>query len=188
MRSYYFLREQNVRIRFGPGRHPTSGAMFLYFEGPDGMIFEYSTGVRLITDEERYTPRQFPIATQSFCAWGSKPDIPEFATPAGTPLSDRTQEWLPMHARQLRVAARAVARAGLVHAYGHCSLRIDAQQFMVTPPKALGLVVHRLTRRSIVPTEGALPHGALPEVLAHQGIFRRAPRGGRHRPLPVAAA
>src|SRR5438132_5229302 len=37
MRSYYFLREQNVRIRFGPGRHPTSGAMFLYFEGPDGM-------------------------------------------------------------------------------------------------------------------------------------------------------
>jgi len=78
MRSYYFLREQNVRIRFGPGRHPTSGAMFLYFEGPDGMIFEYSTGVRLITDEANYTPRQFPLASRSFCAWGSKPDIPEF--------------------------------------------------------------------------------------------------------------
>ena len=31
MRSYYFLREQNARIRFGPGRHPTSEAMFLYF-------------------------------------------------------------------------------------------------------------------------------------------------------------
>ena len=79
MRSYYFLREQNVRILFGPGRHPTSGAMFVYFEGPDGMIYEYSSGVRLITDESTYAPRQFPLASSSFCAWGSKPDIPEFA-------------------------------------------------------------------------------------------------------------
>jgi 2,3-dihydroxy-p-cumate/2,3-dihydroxybenzoate 3,4-dioxygenase len=78
MRSYYLLRENNVRIRFGPGRHPTSGAMFLYFEGPDGMIYEYSSGVRMITDESAYRPRQFPLANSSFCAWGSKPDIPEF--------------------------------------------------------------------------------------------------------------
>ncbi len=77
MRSYYFLREKNVRIRFGPGRHPTSGAMFLYFEGPDGMIYEYSTGVRMITDET-YIPRQFPAANSSYCAWGAVPDIPEF--------------------------------------------------------------------------------------------------------------
>jgi 2,3-dihydroxy-p-cumate/2,3-dihydroxybenzoate 3,4-dioxygenase len=80
MRSYYFLREQNVRIRFGPGRHPTSGAMFLYFEGPDGMIYEYSSGVRLITDEAGYRPRQFPAANSSYCAWGAVPDIPEFET------------------------------------------------------------------------------------------------------------
>jgi 2,3-dihydroxy-p-cumate/2,3-dihydroxybenzoate 3,4-dioxygenase len=79
MRSYYFLREKNVRIRFGPGRHPTSGAMFLYFEGPDGMIYEYSTGVRMITDES-YVPRQFPATNSSFCAWGAVPDIPEFDT------------------------------------------------------------------------------------------------------------
>jgi 2,3-dihydroxy-p-cumate/2,3-dihydroxybenzoate 3,4-dioxygenase len=77
MRSYYFLKDNNVRIRFGPGRHPTSGAMFLYFEGPDGMIYEYSSGVRMITDES-HTPRQFPAKNTSFCAWGSKPDIPEF--------------------------------------------------------------------------------------------------------------
>lgn len=79
MRSYYFLREKNVRIRFGPGRHPTSGAMFLYFEGPDGMIYEYSSGVRMITDED-YIPRQFPATNSSFCAWGAVPDIPEFET------------------------------------------------------------------------------------------------------------
>jgi len=79
MRSYYFLREKNVRIRFGPGRHPTSGAMFLYFEGPDGMIYEYSSGVRMITDETGHRPRQFPSVPSSYCAWGSKPDIPEFS-------------------------------------------------------------------------------------------------------------
>lgn len=80
MRSYYFLREKGVKIVFGPGRHPTSGAVFLYFEGPDGMVYEYSTGVRLIRPEEEatYRPRQFPFAPASFCMWGSRPDIPEF--------------------------------------------------------------------------------------------------------------
>jgi 2,3-dihydroxy-p-cumate/2,3-dihydroxybenzoate 3,4-dioxygenase len=80
MRSYYLLRESGVHIRFGPGRHPTSGAMFLYFEGPDGMTYEFSTGVRMIDDEVKYRPRKFPFKSTSFCAWGSKPDIPEFKT------------------------------------------------------------------------------------------------------------
>ncbi len=78
MRATYFLREQGVKIVFGPGRHPTSSAIFLYFEGPDGMIYEYSTGVRLITDEMKHRPRQFPFTPDSFCMWGSRPDIPEF--------------------------------------------------------------------------------------------------------------
>jgi 2,3-dihydroxy-p-cumate/2,3-dihydroxybenzoate 3,4-dioxygenase len=80
MRSYYLLRESGVHIRFGPGRHPTSGAMFLYFEGPDGMTYEFSTGVRMIDDEVNHQPRKFPFTSTSFCAWGSKPDIPEFKT------------------------------------------------------------------------------------------------------------
>lgn len=80
MRAYYRFKEAGIRIVFGPGRHPTSGAQFLYFEGPDGMVYEYSTGVRLITPEQErtYQPRQFPFASTSFCMWGSKPDIPEF--------------------------------------------------------------------------------------------------------------
>lgn len=80
MRSYYFLREKGVRIVFGPGRHATSSACFLYFEGPDGMVYEYSVGVKHImpADEAAYRPRQFPFAAESFCVWGSKPDIPEF--------------------------------------------------------------------------------------------------------------
>lgn len=80
MRAWYQLREHGVRIVFGPGRHPTSGAVFLYFEGPDGMVFEYSTGVRSIApqDEATYQPRQFPAVPSSFCMWGALPDIPEF--------------------------------------------------------------------------------------------------------------
>ncbi|MBI5277731.1 MAG: VOC family protein [Burkholderiales bacterium] len=83
MRAWYLMRKLNVPIAFGPGRHPTSGAMFLYFRGPDDMIFEYSTGVRLICaeDEATYQPRQFPRTNESFCMWGSVPDIAEFRGP-----------------------------------------------------------------------------------------------------------
>lgn len=77
MRSYYFMNSQQVRIVFGPGRHATSGAIFLYFEGPDGMVYEYSHGVRMIEDDD-YRPRQFPFTPEAFCVWGAKPDIPEF--------------------------------------------------------------------------------------------------------------
>lgn len=82
MRSFYFLQKQGVKIVFGPGRHPTSGARFLYFQGPDDVIYEYSCGVRMITaeDEKTYIPRSFPKAPSSFCMWGSEPDIPEFKT------------------------------------------------------------------------------------------------------------
>lgn len=81
MRSYYFLQKNNVKIVFGPGRHATSGARFLYFQGPDDVVYEYSCGVRMITadDEKTYIPRSFPFEDQSFCVWGSKPDIPEFS-------------------------------------------------------------------------------------------------------------
>ncbi len=82
MRAWYRLQGAGVRIVFGPGRHPTSGASFVYFEGPEGMVYEYSTGVRHISAEEEphYRPRQFPLTPTSFCMWGSKPDIPEFRT------------------------------------------------------------------------------------------------------------
>jgi 2,3-dihydroxy-p-cumate/2,3-dihydroxybenzoate 3,4-dioxygenase len=84
MRAWYMLQKKGIKIAFGPGRHPTSGARFLYFYGPDGMIFEYSTGVRLITAEEElsYQPRQFPRGNESFCMWGAVPDIAEFRDPA----------------------------------------------------------------------------------------------------------
>jgi 2,3-dihydroxy-p-cumate/2,3-dihydroxybenzoate 3,4-dioxygenase len=77
MRAWYFLKEKNVPIVFGPGRHPTSTAIFLYFMGPDKRVYEYSSGVKRITDEENYTPRQFERKPTSFCLWGAKPN-PDF--------------------------------------------------------------------------------------------------------------
>ena len=40
----------------------------------------------------------------------------------------------------MRQASRALARHGLVHAYGHCSLRLDQAHFLVSPARPLGLV------------------------------------------------
>jgi 2,3-dihydroxy-p-cumate/2,3-dihydroxybenzoate 3,4-dioxygenase len=78
MRSYHFLKERGVPITFGPGRHPSSSARFLYFEGPDGMVFEYSSGVKSIADELLYRERQFPFEPKGFCYWGAKPQIRQF--------------------------------------------------------------------------------------------------------------
>jgi 2,3-dihydroxy-p-cumate/2,3-dihydroxybenzoate 3,4-dioxygenase len=83
MRSYYFLREQGVNIVWGPGRHPVSTAVMLYFQGPDNLTFEYSVGVKHIMPEEEstYRPRQFPLHQFSLCMWGSRPssmlELPE---------------------------------------------------------------------------------------------------------------
>lgn len=76
MRSHSLLVQHGVPIVFGPGRHPTSGARFVYFEGPDGMIFEYSVGVDEV-DEDTHRPRQFAFEPQSFCMWGAKPTAKE---------------------------------------------------------------------------------------------------------------
>ncbi len=73
MRSNYFLKNHQVRIQAGPGRHSLSGARFLYFYGPDDMIYEYSCGVRMI--DQTWRARQFPVNDASFCAWGSRPDL-----------------------------------------------------------------------------------------------------------------
>jgi 2,3-dihydroxy-p-cumate/2,3-dihydroxybenzoate 3,4-dioxygenase len=78
MRAYFFLRDSGVRVLFGPGREPTSTAIFVYFEGPDGMAFEYATGAKQIAADATHRPRHFPFAHRSYCMWGGKPEIAEF--------------------------------------------------------------------------------------------------------------
>ena len=83
------------------------------------------------------------------------------------------------------MAARALARAGLVHAYGHCSARIDADNFLVCAPNPMGLIKPG-EDGSVVPVEGPLPEGVLGEVRIHQQIYRRRPDvGGVVRSMPM---
>ncbi|HEX6704052.1 MAG TPA: class II aldolase/adducin family protein [Albitalea sp.] len=74
-------------------------------------------------------------------------------------------------ARRLAVACRAVGRAGLSHAYGHCSMRVSGADFIVSPAKALALVMDD-DAPVRVDANGPLPSGALPEVRLHQQIYR----------------
>ena len=58
-RNWHFLLDNGVEIEMGPGRHPQSTAVFLYFLGPEGFTYEYSWGVRRITDDAAWKPRYF---------------------------------------------------------------------------------------------------------------------------------
>jgi 2,3-dihydroxy-p-cumate/2,3-dihydroxybenzoate 3,4-dioxygenase len=58
-RNWHFLLDHGVEIEMGPGRHPQSTAIFLYFLGPEGFTYEYSFGVRRIEDDAAWTPRTF---------------------------------------------------------------------------------------------------------------------------------
>ncbi len=58
-RNWHFLVEHGVEIEMGPGRHPQSTAIFLYFLGPEGFTYEYSFGVRRIEDDAAWQPRTF---------------------------------------------------------------------------------------------------------------------------------
>ncbi len=79
LRYFFYLTNKGIRIVFGPGRHATSGGYFLYFEGLDGLTYEFSTSDRnIIEDPENYRPRQFALEDESFCVIGAKPDIKEF--------------------------------------------------------------------------------------------------------------
>ncbi|MBB5702104.1 HCOMODA/2-hydroxy-3-carboxy-muconic semialdehyde decarboxylase [Ochrobactrum daejeonense] len=77
----------------------------------------------------------------------------------------------------VRMAARALGRAGLVHAYGHCSARLDDDSFLVCPPRPMGLILPG-EPCTTVPVSGALPAGVLGEVRLHQKIYAARPAAG----------
>jgi HCOMODA/2-hydroxy-3-carboxy-muconic semialdehyde decarboxylase len=86
--------------------------------------------------------------------------------------------------RLVRQAARAIGRAGLAHAYGHCSARLDDGHFLVCAPKPMGLIA-AADAGTIVPIEGPLPAGVLGEVRIHQQIYANRPEvAGVVRSMP----
>ncbi len=79
--------------------------------------------------------------------------------------------------RTIRISARALGRAGLVHAYGHCSARVDADRFLVCPARPMAQIAAG-EACTPVPVHGPLPEGVLGEVRLHQQIYARRPDCG----------
>ena len=79
----------------------------------------------------------------------------------------------PSQQSLVQVAARALGRAGLVHAYGHCSMRLDANHFLVCAAQPMGLIQDE--EGTVVSVVGALPDGVLGEVRVHQNTRQAVP-------------
>mgnify|MGYP000847479403 CR=1 FL=1 len=77
---------------------------------------------------------------------------------------------LPDAQRTVRRMARALGRSGLSGPFGHCSLRLDAEHFLVCAPRPMALIAAG-EAGSVVPVAGPLPEGVLGEVRLHQQVY-----------------
>ena len=79
------------------------------------------------------------------------------------------------NAGDLWAAGRIVAAEGLVNAFGHISVRTDADSLMITPPVALGSLTSSspCDRVSLAATD--LPTGTPKEAWIHVAIYRARP-------------
>lgn len=72
-RALYRFQRNDIPIQFGPGRHPTSGSIFIYVKDPDGMTWEYSFGMELFPEESPRKPRFMSTELEEFDLWGAMP-------------------------------------------------------------------------------------------------------------------
>jgi len=78
MQNWYFLQKCQLPIVHGPGRQPTSGAIFVTTSGPGGIHYTYAAETEHGPQIAARGPRQFADAALSHCAWGSPSTVPEF--------------------------------------------------------------------------------------------------------------
>ena len=76
------LRNAEAPIVFGPGRHPASDSIFLYFLDPDSLTMEYSFGMEAFPEAHPREPRRLEPTAGNLDAWGSVRD-PRCFTGAG---------------------------------------------------------------------------------------------------------
>lgn len=73
-RGIHRFNANEVPIVHGPGRHPASNSVFLYFLDPDGLTLEYSYGMEKFPEIEAREGRTLPMAKSSIDSWGSPRD------------------------------------------------------------------------------------------------------------------
>jgi len=76
------LKSAGSDVVFGPGRHPASDSIFLYFLDPDGMTMEYSFGMEAFPEAFPRAPRRIEPSPTSLDYWSSSRD-PRCFTGAG---------------------------------------------------------------------------------------------------------
>jgi 2,3-dihydroxy-p-cumate/2,3-dihydroxybenzoate 3,4-dioxygenase len=73
-KAMWRLKNNNVPIMWGPGRHPPSGSVFLYFLDPDGLTVEYSFGMEEFPEQGARDYRVLPpVLSESGDFWGAPP-------------------------------------------------------------------------------------------------------------------
>lgn len=68
------MKQADVPIVFGIGKHPPSESIFLYFLDPDGLTVEYSFGMEEFPEVAPRAPRDMPAKLESIDYWGGVPD------------------------------------------------------------------------------------------------------------------
>jgi 2,3-dihydroxy-p-cumate/2,3-dihydroxybenzoate 3,4-dioxygenase len=68
------MKQADVPIVFGPGRHLPSGSIFLYMLDPDGMSTEYSFGMEEFPEAGARPPRVLEPKPEVLDTWGSIAD------------------------------------------------------------------------------------------------------------------
>ena len=72
-KAQWRMKKVGSPIVFGPGRHPPSNSVFLYFLDPDGITLEYSFGMEEFPEQNPRAPRDMPKGLQSIDDWGAMP-------------------------------------------------------------------------------------------------------------------
>ena len=73
--------------------------------------------------------------------------------------------------REVRLLARACDRAGLSTAFGHCSVRLDEQHFLVCASRPMGRI-GMADAGTVVSLGSPLPENVLGEVRMHREVYR----------------
>lgn len=73
-KALYRIKKNDIKVVFGPGRHPPSDSVFFYFLDPDGMTVEYSFGMEEFTELGARPPRYMEPTPESLDIWGAVPD------------------------------------------------------------------------------------------------------------------
>lgn len=68
------MKQNDVPIVYGIGKHPPSESYFLYFLDPDEMTVEYSFGMEEFPEHNPRAPREMPATLDSVDYWGGVPD------------------------------------------------------------------------------------------------------------------